>query len=140
GIFYVQDVGNSMYFDMARNIAARVTLTSDAGTPSLFWNNAIPGGGGSIAQVPPPFAYVADYDHATSYTMQYLLNVQRQFGKDWVVEVGYLGSESHHLYGFQNANQGIPSPVGSAASHLTFPNFGVIQLVNDGFNAVYNSG
>src|SRR5215831_2204096 len=28
GVFYAQDVANSMYFDLTRNIAARVTLTS----------------------------------------------------------------------------------------------------------------
>ena len=76
----------------------------DARTP-ITWSNAIPGGSGTVVQVPPPFAWAAAYDHATPYTMQYLLNVQRQFGGDWVVEVGYLGSQSHHLYGFQNINQ-----------------------------------
>ena len=35
GIFYNQDIGNAV-FDMSRNIAARVTLTSNLGTPSLF--------------------------------------------------------------------------------------------------------
>jgi hypothetical protein len=140
GVFYTQDVANSMYFDLTRNIAARVTLTSgNPETPTLLWNNAIPGGNGSVAQVPPPYAYVASYDHATSYTMQYLLNIQRQFGSNWAVETGYIGSESHHLYGFQNANQAIPG-TGTVSSRLPFPNFGVIQLVADGFNAVYNSG
>jgi hypothetical protein len=140
GVFYNQDVANSMYFDLSRNIAARVTLTSDLGTPSLLWNNSVPGGSGALAQVPTPYSYAADYDHATSYTMQYLLNIQRQIGRDWVIETGYLGSVSHHLYGFQNTNQGIPGTVGSATSRLPFPNFGVIQMVADGFNAAYNSG
>jgi hypothetical protein len=90
--------------------------------------------------VPPPYAFTASYDHATSYTMQYLLNVQRQFGNDWVVEAGYLGSVSRHLYGFQNINQAVPGTTGSIASRVPFPNFGVIQLVADGFNANYNSG
>jgi hypothetical protein len=140
GVFYLQDIGNAMYFDLARNIAARVTLNSNIGTPTLFWNNAIPGGNGATAQVPPPYAFTASYDHATSYTMQYLLNVQRQFGNDWVVEAGYLGSVSRHLYGFQNINQAVPGTTGSIASRVPFPNFGVIQLVADGFNASYNSG
>ena len=138
GIFYNQDIGNAV-FDLERNIAARVTLTSNLGTPSLFYNNAVPGGSGAIAQIPPPYAYANAYDHKTSYTMQYLFNVQRQFGKDWLLEAGYLGGESHHLYGFQDANQGIPGTVGSATSRLPFANFGVIQLVADGANAVYNS-
>jgi hypothetical protein len=71
--------------------------------------------------------------------MQYLLNIQRQIGSNLVIEAGYLGSESHHLYGFQNVNQGIPGTVGSATSRLPFANYGVIQMVADGFNAAYNS-
>ena len=140
GLFYTEDIGNAMYFDLTRNIAARITLTSDIGNPSLLWSNAIPGGNGAVAQVPPPYAYVAAYDHATAYTMQYLLNIQRQFGSNWAVETGYLGSQSHHLYGFQNANQAVPGTTGNVSSRLPYPNFGVIQLVADGFNAVYNSG
>ncbi len=67
--------------------------------------------------------------------------MQRQLSADWAVELGYLGSESHHLYGFQNTNQGPGgNPVGSAISHLPWPNdFGVIQMVADGVNAEYNA-
>jgi len=70
---------------MARNIAGRVTQTSGqnggtVGVPNLFHSNAVPGGSGAIAQIPPPYAYVMAYDHRTSYTMQYLANVQRQVG------------------------------------------------------------
>ncbi len=140
GIFYMQDIGNSMYFDMARNIAARVDFFSNAGSPTLTWGNSIPGGNGVVAQVPPPFALSAAYNHATSYTMQYLLNVQRQLGANWVVEVGYLGSQSRHLYGFRNVNQAVPGTTGNPTSRVPFPNFGVISYVDDGFNAGYNAG
>ena len=95
GIFYNQDIGNAI-FDMSRNIAARVTLNSNTGTPSLFYNNAVPGGTGAVAQIPPPYAYVAAYDHHTTYAMQYLLNFQRELRRDWLVEVGYLGGQSRH--------------------------------------------
>ena len=67
--------------------------------------------------------------------MQYLLNVQRQFGANWVFETGYLGTVSHHLYGFQDANQAIPfGYLGNGAStpvstRLPYLNYGVIQLV-----------
>ena len=140
GIFFMQDIGNSMYFDMARNIAARVDFFSDAGSPTLTWSNSIPGGAGVVAQVPPPFALSASYNHATSYTMQYLLNVQRQLGTAWVMEVGYLGSQSRHLYGFQNVNQAVPGTTGNPTTRVPFPNFGVISYVADGFNAGYNAG
>jgi hypothetical protein len=82
---------------------------------------------------------VADYNHDTAYTEQYLFNIQRQFGTAWALEVGYLGSTSHHLYGFLNANMGIPGVGGNSTSRYPFPNWGVIQLVNDGANAIYNS-
>ena len=140
GIFYIQDIGNSMYFDMARNIAARVDLFSNAGSPTLTWGNSIPGGSGAVAQIPPPFALSAAYRHATSYTMQYLLNVQRQLGADWVLEAGYLGSQSRHLYGFENVNQAVPGTTGSPTSRVPFPNFGVISYAGDGFSAGYNAG
>jgi hypothetical protein len=138
GVFYNQEIGNA-YFDMARNIAGRVTLTANVGTPSLFYSNAIPGGSGAIAQIPPPYAYVMSKDHHTSYSMQYLVNIQRQLAGNWLIEAGYLGAGSHHLQGFSDPNQGIPGTVGSATSRLPYSNFGVIQLVHDGGNGNYHS-
>ena len=92
-----------------------------------------------MAQIPPPYAYVDAYSHKTSYSLQYLLNLQRQFSGNWLVELGYLGSQSHHLQGFQDGNQGTPGTTGSVTSRFPFPTYGVIQLVADGANAVYNS-
>jgi hypothetical protein len=152
GAFYNQDVGNSEYFDMARNIAGRIRVTNQvAGTPNIFWNNALAAvGGGAKAQITSPFAFVAADSHRTPYTFEYLLNIQRQLGPNWVVEVGYLGSLSRHLYGFRDANQPYPGST-SLASRTPFAfrdasgnpvsqEFGVIQLVNDGANAGYNAG
>ena len=138
GIFYMQDIANAEYFDMARNIAARVDLTTTPTTP-ITWNNAIPGGSGTVVQVPPPFAWAAAYDHATPYTAQYMLNVQRQLDSNWALEVGYLGSQSRHLYGFQNINQAAPGPLNSINSRRPYANYGVLQYVNDTFKASYNA-
>ena len=153
GEFYMQDGANSSYFDMARNIGVRLTLTETTlGTtwgpgsglltnlPASWANAATPSSAGTPS-FSPPYAYANQYNHLTSYTEQYLANVQRQLGADWAVEIGYLGSESHHLYGFQNTNQGPGGiPTGSSISHLPWPNdFGVIQMVADGVNANYNA-
>ena len=139
GIFYMEDIANAEYFDMARNIAARVDLTTTPATP-ITWNNAIPGGSGTVVQVPPPFAWAVAYDHATPYTMQYLFNVQRELSANWVLEVGYLGSQSRHLYGFQNINQAAPGPLNSINSRRPYANYGVLSFVNDVFRGSYNSG
>jgi len=139
GIFYSQDNSNSPYFDLARNLAARVSTIATTGTPDVTYSNAFPSTSGLSVPVPPPYAYSDNPNHHTAYTMQYLFNVQRQFGESWAVEAGYLGSVSHHLAGFMNQNEGIPSPVGKAADHLPFGDYTFIQSVEDMTNAEYNA-
>ena len=140
GDFYNQDIGNGSYFDMARQIAGRFRVNSTQGTPTLFWSNALAAAsGGANPQITSPFAFEAKYSHNTSYSWEYLANVQRQFGNNWVLEVGYLGSLSRHLYGFLDGNQPFPGTT-PLASRLPYNTFGVIQLVNDGANGHYNAG
>ncbi|MGA3238824.1 MAG: hypothetical protein ABSG03_21305 [Bryobacteraceae bacterium] len=153
GTFFVQDGGNSMYFDMARNLGVRLNLTANLGQPTwstgsgvltglpATWANAVTpvGAGGSGPAFPAPYGYANSYNNLTAYTEQYLVNVQRQVNSNWAIEAGYLGSESHHLYGLEDVDQGIPGTVGSAISRLPWSDFGVLQLVADGVNANYNS-
>ena len=151
GIFYAQDIGNS-YFDMARNIAGRVTKvnvdtsTGIYGNSNLTWANASPGGGGgAISNLGPSTAYDVAPSHKTTYTQQFLLNIQQQVGQDWSFEVGYQGALSRHLYGFKNANQ--PTPYGyigngtssSVASRTPFANMGGIQDAHDMGTGNYNA-
>jgi hypothetical protein len=139
GVFYMQDIANAEYFDMARNIAARVDLTTTPANP-ITWSNAIPGGNSTIVQVPPPFAWAVAYGHNTPRTYQYMFNIQRQLGANWSLELGYLGSQSRHLYGFQNVNQALPGPLNSINSRRPYANFGVLSFVNDVFEGSYNAG
>ena len=150
GIFFSQDIGNA-YFDMARNIAGRVTQTnadSQAGifgNSNLTWNNAAPGGSGAVANLPPSQAYADALSHKTTYSEQFLLNIQQQVGQDWSFEVGYQGALQRHLYGFKNVN--VASPYGyigtgaatSVASRTPFANMGGIQYVHDYGTGNYNA-
>jgi len=151
GIFYEQDIGNS-YFDMARNIAGRVTkvntdtTTGIYGNSNLTWANASPGGGGgAISNLGPSTAYDVAPSHKTSYTQQFLLNIQQQVGQDWSFEVGYQGALSRHLYGFKNANQATPygyigtGTSSSVASRTPFANMGGIQDAHDMGTGNYNA-
>ncbi len=133
GIFYTQDIGNA-YFDMARNIAGRATIVNTDttagiyGNSNLTWANAAPGAGGgtTVTLGPTTTEYANAPSHKTTYTQQFLLNIQQQVGQDWSFEVGYQGALHRHLYGFKNANQ--PTPYGylgsgavtSVASRLPF--------------------
>ncbi len=139
GTFFSQDNSNSLYFDLARNLAARVSTIATTGKDDVTYANAFPPSGSATVPVPPPYAYSDNPNHHTAYNMQYLFNIQRQFGANWSVEAGYLGSVSHHLAGFMNQNEGIPSTVGNAASHLPFGAFTFIQSVEDMGNAEYNA-
>ena len=152
GIFYTQDIGNA-YFDMARNIAGRVSVTNTNtntgtyGNSSLTWANATPGSSGStIVNLPTTtVAFANAVRHKTSYTEQFLLNVQQQVGQEWSFEVGYQGAVHRHLYGFLNANQATPLgylPSGaptSARSRNPFTNMGGLQYVHDYGSGNYNA-
>ena len=150
GIFYSQDIGNA-YFDMARNIAGRVTATNVNtatgiyGNSNLTWANAAPGGTGAVSNLGPSTAFANAVSHKTSYAEQFLLNIQQQVGQDWSFELGYQGALSRHLYGFKNVNSITPyGYIGNGAAtsvsfRTPFANMGGIQLVHDEGTGNYNA-
>ena len=66
------------------------------GQPTITYQNFI-----NTSQLPVtiPLGLTWGVDHIlpTTYSMQYLLNVQRTFGASTTLEVGYNGSQSRHL-------------------------------------------
>jgi Carboxypeptidase regulatory-like domain/TonB dependent receptor len=149
GVYYNHDIANAR-FDVARNLAGRVTNTSgngSAGVATINWSNAVgsTGAGGAVASIPPPYSYSNQYAHRTAYSQVFLFDIQKQVGKDWMFEAGYLGNVSRRLYGFRNANYSIPygylgnGAATSISSRTPYPNFGVIQLVHDEGVGNYNS-
>jgi hypothetical protein len=140
-MFYNQDTGNPR-FDMARNLAGRLRFNSNTVTPNLTWNNALAAAAGGIAQVPTPYAFADALQPADAYTAQYLLNVQRELPGQILFEVSYLGSVSRRLEALRAVNEAMPAPrtTGlSLAQRSPFPNFGRIQLVDNGGTGNYNS-
>jgi hypothetical protein len=138
GMFYSQDTGNPR-FDMARNLAGRLRDNSD--TKFLTFDNAFSSIAGGVANVPRPYTFANPYDRRTPYTWQYILNVQRDFGGT-LVEVGYLGSVSRRLEALRSQNEALPAPRTSGlsvAQRSPFPNFGIIQMVDNGGKGNYNS-
>ncbi|MFP5206013.1 MAG: carboxypeptidase regulatory-like domain-containing protein [Acidobacteriota bacterium] len=166
GIFYNHDVANAR-FDMARNLAGRVTLATGggvAGQDTIGWGDAIISG--ATANIPPPYSFSMAYDHKTSNSQVWLLDIQKQLGPTWMIEAGYMGTLSHNLYGFRNANYSVPYgllgpagyyPAGQTTGTCTassvaacgspksitdrqpYPNYFVIQDVHDVGIGRYNS-
>lgn len=141
GMFYNQDTGNPR-FDMARNLAGRLRDNSNSLFPNLRWPNALASIAGGIANVPRPYTFANPYDRRTPYSVQYVMNVQRELGNGTLFEIGYLGSVSRRLEGLRAVNETIPAPRStglSLADRSPFPNFGRIQLVDNGGIGNYNS-
>jgi len=149
GLYYNHDVANSR-FDVARNLAGRITNTSGngtAGVATINYGNAVgpTGGGGVVAPITPPYSYSNQYSHRTAYSQVFLLDIQKQVGKDWMFETGYMGNVSRHLYGFRNANYSVPDGLlgntkpTSIYTRTPYPNYGVIQLVHDVGIGNYNA-
>ncbi|MBI3684586.1 MAG: TonB-dependent receptor [Acidobacteria bacterium] len=153
GAFYSQDTGNPR-FDMARNLAGRLRDNANAQFPNLTWDNGLAAIAGGVAQVPRPYTFANPYDRRTPYSIQYMVNVQRELPQNTLVEIGYLGSVSHRLEALRAVNETIPAcrtrtsrpgcesdPLAglSIPTRAPFPTFGRIQLVDNGGSGNYNS-
>jgi len=143
GMFYMQDTGNPR-FDMARNAAGRRQDTSD----QFFnqnWNAPFAGSGTNPCGVQPPIVCVPlhyvlgnDFDRTTPRMLQYLFNVQRELGRNAALEVGYLGSRSHHLERMFDRNEVIPG-AGNTQDRRPYPEFTRLQTIGNVAEAKYNS-
>lgn len=137
GIFYSQESKNSI-FDMSRAAGGRANPVIDQqGVPSLTYSNFI-----NTAQLPVSFApgltWGAQYDLPTTYTMQYLLNVQRSLGKSSTLEVGYTGNQSRKLAFLINANAPAPG-ITTFDAREPYPEWHGIQYLTGSGIANYNA-
>ncbi len=66
----------------------------------------------------PGFSFFGDRNLRTPYTQQWNLTVQRQIGRGWVAETGYVGTKGTALLFGQALNQALPA---TASSPLTQP-------------------
>ncbi len=142
GMFYSQDTGNPR-FDMARNLAGRLRDNSNTNFPNLTWSNSLASIAGGVANVPRPYTFANPFDRRTPYSQQMMMNIQKEFKGNTVLEVGYLGNISHRLESLRAVNEAIPSNPAtdrrSVPERSPFPNFGRIQLVDNGGNGNYHS-
>src|SRR5256885_363965 len=74
---------------------------------------------------------------ASTYTMQYILNVQRTLGRSTTLEVGYIGSQSRHVDNLTNENAPIPG-ITAFATRAPYPEFAGIQYLRAEGVANYN--
>ena len=145
GIFYTQDTGNPV-FDMARSLSGKLQNTANIATHNLTFEAPFFAGASPCGTLAPPLVCVPTptlvntyYVRHTPYVEEYELNVQRQLGKNTSLEIGYLGTQGHHLPRYVYFNAAAPGP-GSQLSREAWPNFNNtvenIDIVNANYNAL----
>jgi hypothetical protein len=138
GIFYSQDTGNPR-FDMARNLAGRTRFES-IGTTLYTIGDAFSGLAGAKAVVPTPYSFANEYNRKTPRSYMYLLNIQYELPGSQLLELGYEGSQLRHLEQLIAVNEALPGPQSvPIAQRSPFPEFGRIQLVDNGGYGNYNA-
>jgi Carboxypeptidase regulatory-like domain len=131
GVFFSQESKNSI-FDMSRAAGGRANPTIDQqAVPTLTYQNFI-----NTSQLPvsfpPGLTWGADYNLPTTYTMQYLFNVQRTLGTNSTLEVGYTGNQSRKVAYLVNANAPVPG-ITTFDAREPYPEWhGIQYLVGDG--------
>jgi Carboxypeptidase regulatory-like domain/TonB dependent receptor len=72
----------------------------------------------------------------TQYSESWFLNVERQIVKDWIVEVGYVGTNGVNLERIDDVNRFTNDRLGAKVN----PNFGPLLFVTNGVSSSYNAG
>jgi hypothetical protein len=145
GLFYTQDTGNPV-FDMARSLSGKLQNTANVATHNLtfevpFFAGASPCGNLAppLVCVPTPTLVNSYYVRHTPYVEEYELNLQRQLDRNTSLEVGYLGTQGHHLQRYVYFNAAAPGP-GPQLSREASPNFNNtvenIDIVNSNYNSL----
>jgi hypothetical protein len=147
GVFYVQDIGNTVW-DMAANIAGHTSQFANLQTHDLTFEHPFSAQATACPQPTPPYICIStpqglanQYNRATGRVNEAELNIQRQLGSNTALEVGFIGSESHHLQGFLSLNE----PLTMCATCPVTPRepdpaFGNIQYLDNVLNANYLGG
>ncbi|MBI3280103.1 MAG: carboxypeptidase regulatory-like domain-containing protein [Acidobacteria bacterium] len=144
GVFYSMiDLGNSIY-DMARSLAGLRRENNDVDFPDLTLDAPFRGstgggiGAGGLIEIVQPLILANSNNMLTSYVNQWSLTVQRNLGRDLMVELGYVGSQGHRLKKMNGRNEPLPGP-GIIDSRRPYGEFGWIQYPDTVGNSNFNS-
>lgn len=84
-----------------------------------------------------PTGFVINPTIKTQYSESFFLNAQRQFGKGWIVELGYTGTLGINLERIDDVNRFSGDLLNGKEDRLN-PNFGTLLFVTNGVNSSYH--
>jgi len=138
GVFYGTDNWNELQFlVIGPAFYSSQTLNSNPTKPTLSLDKLFPSaslGGGTLN----PFS--VDKRNRTPYVQEWALDVQHNFAKDWVLDVGYIGNVGQKLPQRRNQNIASPDPTGTIpiSERVPYPEFSWILLTYNGGWSSYN--
>ena len=112
------------------DIGPKPILSSDTVTTQIIAGQPIFSDFGTSSNL-----FAADRNLRTPRMLNYNLNIQREASKNVVFQIGYVGSEGHHLFRYRDINQ----TLSRTATVLPYPNYGFINYLETSANSVYNS-
>lgn len=151
GVFYIQDIGEIRY-DLARNIGGRSDFIANRERHNAplddpwrvererftcsNWDGDCQG---------PTFTLAVNTNRRTPYSLQWLLNVQRQLNDSTTLEVGYLGTGGHKLERLVLWNQAVHRADADDFSTIESRRpwgqaYGLIQTSDNVVNSTYHAG
>ena len=153
-------LGYGIFFDTAlygiyeQNIFANPPFNNNITIPNTQFAN--PAAGTPSVSAAPKVLRGTPYQLNTPYSQQYSFDVQRQFGRGLILDVGYYGQKGTHLLGIRDINQ-IPlglaysSGVIAANTYVTsattprlnalrpYRGYNAINVLETNYNETYNS-
>jgi len=129
GVFYTTFEFNEYIFSVLNAPWQKTSAVNATLENPIDYDNLFP-----VAETPVPIpgamsSLSLDPGNRTPYVQQWNFNVQRELGRDWMVELGYLGSKSTKLAMRNTIHQGILLEPGPDPVVVTpFPNFAFILI------------
>lgn len=156
GIYYnlLDRIGSEDQLALNPPFFVNYNFTSDTLTPALRLSTGFAADTLSPANVDVRRVQLraANPDASTPYMQQWSLGVQRQFGRDWLAEISYVGSKGTHLMTLRDLNQPLPGPKPAAindpdpnvslparALFFPYPAYGLVEYRDDNGISNYHS-
>jgi hypothetical protein len=112
GIFYgyMEPLGDAEWLIGNPPFAYGVTLTSSATTPALVFSQGLLPGALELTKATGITLAAIERQANSPYAQQWNFNIQRDLGRNWMVEIGYSGSKGTHIEEVYDENFSPPGP------------------------------
>ncbi len=107
---YFEPMGDQQFLTNNPPFSYQVTLTSSQTSPAVMLSAGPPVGALSLAHATGLIFAEYPANPHRAYAQQWNLNVQRDLGADWLLEIGYSGEKGVHLINRFDGNFAPPEP------------------------------